>query len=83
MAFLDGMFSPEHREEAENKGHMTVDEAGRVAAASGVHRAVLVHISPRYKEEDLDTLAAGASQRFERIEMGRDLQLYSIPFRDA
>jgi len=82
MAFLDGMLSPELREEAEEKGHMTVDEAGRIAAASGVHRAVLVHVSPRYKEEDLEKLAVAASQRFERIEMGRDLQWYSVPLRE-
>jgi ribonuclease Z len=77
------MLSPEHHEEAEKKGHMTVDEAARIAAASSVHRAVLVHISPRYKEEDLEQLAAAASQRFERIEMGRDLQGYNVPVREG
>ena len=31
VAFLDGMFLPEHQMEAEAKGHMTVDEAARIA----------------------------------------------------
>ena len=82
IAFLDGMFSPELREEAEEKGHMTVDEAGRIAATAGVHRAVLVHISPRYQEEEREKLTVAAAQRFEKIETGRDLQWYSIPLRE-
>jgi len=47
LAFLDGMFLPEHHEEAEAKGHMTADDAARVAARAGARHAVLVHISPR------------------------------------
>jgi ribonuclease BN (tRNA processing enzyme) len=35
-------------------------------------RAVLVHISPRYKEEDVEKLAGAAAQGFERAEMGKD-----------
>jgi len=40
LAFLDGMFSPEHHEEAEAKGHMTADDAARVASRAGARRAV-------------------------------------------
>jgi ribonuclease Z len=83
IAFLDGMFSPEHREEAETKGHMTVDDAARVASRAGACRAVLVHISPRYGEEDLEKLAAAAAERFPMAEIGRDLQWYTVPYRDA
>ena len=81
-AFLDGMFSPEHQEEAEEKGHMTVDEASRIAGRAGAGRAVLVHISPRYGEEDMEGLNAAASRRFPKSEMGRDLEVYPIPYRD-
>ena len=81
IAFLDGMFSEEHRSEAEKKGHMTVDDAARVAASAGARRAVLVHISPRYKEEDIEKLTAEATQQFDRAEIGRDLQRYSISYR--
>ncbi len=81
-AFLDGMFSPEHQEEAEEKGHMTVDEAARIAGRAGVQRAVLVHISPRYGEEDMEGLNAAASKRFPNAEVGRDLEVYPVPYRE-
>jgi ribonuclease Z len=81
-AFLDGMFSPEDRTEAEEKGHMTVDEAARIAARAGTRRAVLVHISPRYGEEDMERLNAAAAGRFPAAEMGRDLEVYPIAYRD-
>ena len=82
LAFLDGMFLPEHRAEAEAKGHMTVDDAARVASRAGVRRAVLVHISPRYREEVLEELTAAAVERFQDAEMGRDLQSYFVDLRD-
>jgi ribonuclease Z len=81
-AFLDGMFSPEHREEAEEKGHMTVDEAARIALRSRARRAILVHISPRYsEEEDMEKLSAAAANRFAGAEMGKDLEMYPISYR--
>jgi ribonuclease Z len=82
MAFLDGMFLPEHRAEAEAKGHMTVDDAARVASRAGVRRAVLVHISPRYREEVLEQLRTAAVKRFQDSEIGCDLQSYLVERRD-
>jgi len=82
LAFLDGMFLPEHEAEAEQKGHMTVDDAARVASRAGVRRAVLVHISPRYREEDMEALMRAAAKRFPRAEMGRDLESYLVNLRD-
>ena len=76
------MFSPEEQTEAEEKGHMTIDEAARIAGRAGARRAVLVHISPRYGEEDMGGLNAAASNRFSEAEMGRDLQVYPIPYRE-
>ncbi|MBN2124281.1 MAG: ribonuclease Z, partial [Deltaproteobacteria bacterium] len=83
LAFLDGMFHPENHEEAEERGHMTVEDAARVADRAGAHRAILVHISPRYREEDMEGLAEAASKRFSRAEMGQDLRVYSIEFQDG
>jgi len=80
IAFLDGMFLLEHRPEAEEKGHMTVDDAARVAASASARRVVLVHISPRYKEEDIEKLTAEATQQFDKAEVGRDLQRYSVSY---
>jgi ribonuclease Z len=82
LAFLDGMFLPEHHEEAEAKGHMTADDAARVAARAGARRAVLVHISPRYTEEDMGKFVEAAKKRFKNTEIGTDLQQFMIPYRD-
>ena len=82
LAFLDGMFLPEHHEEAEAKGHMTADDAARVAARAGARRAVLVHISPRYTEEDMEKFVDAAKKRFGNTEIGSDLQQFMIPYRE-
>jgi ribonuclease Z len=78
MAFLDGMFHPRDQEEADRKLHMTVDDAARIAQRAGANQAVLVHISPRYREEDLAELDEAAQQRFDGAEIGRDLNRYII-----
>jgi ribonuclease Z len=78
-AFLEGMFLPEDHEEAEEKMHMTVEEAAQVAANANARLAVLVHISPRYVEEDLKKLAI-ASGKFEMVKIGRDLDRYFISY---
>ena len=80
IAFLDGMFLPKHGEEAENRGHMTVDDAARVASRANVRKAVLVHISPRYGVDEVKELAAAASERYDKAEMGADLQWYRVAY---
>ena len=82
IAFLDGMFLPKHREEAETRGHMTADDAARVAYRANIHKAVLVHISPRYGLDETNELAEAAAKRYERAEIGRDHQWYDIVYRD-
>ena len=82
LAFLDSMFLPEHHEEAEAQAHMTADDAARVAARAGARRAVLVHISPRYTEEDREKFVEAAKKRFENTEIGSDLQQFTIPYRE-
>jgi len=81
LAFLDGMFLPEEQEEAETKGHMTAEDAARVAARAGARHAVLVHISPRYAEDDMGRFVDSAKSRFENAEIGRDLQQITLPHR--
>jgi ribonuclease Z len=82
LAFLDGMFLPEHEDEAETKGHMTVDDAARVASRAGALRAILVHTSPRYQGEDVQRLAEAAATRFSGAEIGADFRTYPVPYRD-
>jgi len=78
LAFMDGMFHPSEQEEAARKAHMTVEDAARIAGRAGAKRAVLVHTSPRYREEDINGLAQAARRRFEGAEIGRDLTRYAI-----
>lgn len=82
IAFIEGMFLPEHAQEADAKGHMTVVEASAVAERAGAARAVLVHLSPRYKPEDLDSLEEAARKRFDRASIGRDLEVYPVHYVD-
>jgi len=82
MAFMEGMFLPEHAAHADEKGHMTVEEGARIAARAGVGRAVLVHISPRYEEDELEKLEAAARGQFPNAGMGRDMDIYTILLRD-
>lgn len=79
IAFMEGMFLPEHSEHAEAKGHLTVTEAARIAGRAGVGRAVLIHISPRYDDAQLDQLEAAAKSRFEHVQIGRDFDSFEIP----
>ena len=82
IAFLEGMFLPDDAEHAEAKGHLTVEDAARIAGRAGVRRAVLIHISPRYNSEELALLAAAAKSRFAGAEMGEDFKVYHVPLPD-
>lgn len=82
MVFIEGMFLPEHAEQARDKGHLTVVEAARIAAEAAARQAVLIHISPRYGEEELDHLERAAREQFDRVRVGRDLEVYPIPLPD-
>lgn len=79
IAFLEGMYLPEDASHAEAKGHMTVEDGARIAGRAGVQRAVLIHISPRYNDEDLVRMEAAAKQRFDGAGMGRDQDIYTVP----
>lgn len=78
IAFLEGMFLPEHSQHAEEKGHMTVAEAAAIAREAQATKAVLVHISPRYQESDLNLLETAARATFAGAQMGRDAQTYPV-----
>ncbi len=82
-AFLDGMFLPQHSQEAAQRGHMTADDAARVAYRSGSKKVVLVHLSPRYKEEsELRAMEEAAREKHPGAELGKDLTMYRIPLPD-
>jgi ribonuclease Z len=82
IAFMEGMFLPEDAEHANAKGHLTVVEAARIARRAGVKKAVLVHISPRYGDEDLARLQDHALVAFENAIVGREWVIYSVPYAE-
>jgi len=82
IAFMEGMFLPEDVEHASAKGHLTVVEAARMAKRAGVKQAVLVHISPRYNGDDLLRMDEQAKEVFEQTAVGRDMEIYSVPYAD-
>jgi ribonuclease Z len=80
LAFLEGMFISEHAEHADVKGHMTVTESARIAKKAGVAKAVLVHISPRYENNELGKLEQEAQKEFSSVKIGRDLDTFEVSF---
>lgn len=82
IAFVEGMFTLAHAEEAAEKLHMTAEQAGRVAAEAGAQRLVLVHLSPRYTRDDEQILRDEARVHFPGAEVGRGLATYEIKLPD-
>lgn len=82
LAFVEGMFLTKDAEHADTKGHLTVGEAARLARRAGAKRVVLVHLSPRYREEELPQLQEEAQRTFEMAFLGRALKPYPVPNAD-
>jgi ribonuclease Z len=78
LAFLEGMFLQEHSHHATEKGHMTVRDGARIGRRAGAGQVVLVHISPRYGEDDLSRLDEEAVSQFPMARMGRDQDVFFI-----
>lgn len=83
LAFVEGMFLAKDAHHAEGKGHLTAEEAARMAGRAGVKRLVLVHISPRYREEELPLLQQEAQGTFAEATVGRDLDRYPVTHADG
>jgi ribonuclease Z len=67
---------------AQEYGHLTAREAGRVAAQCGVRLLVLTHFSQRYAHEDGELFAAEAAAEFGgEIVAARDLTRIPFPAR--
>jgi ribonuclease Z len=82
IVFIEAMFLPEDADHAGAKGHLTVVEAAGIAKRAEVKKAVLVHISPRYGDQDLARLESKALETFEKAVVGRDLAMYSIAYQE-
>jgi len=82
MALIEGMFHTRESDTAREKMHLTAAEAGRLCSRAGVSRAVLIHVSPRYEDDQLKELEAEAQAYMEHAEMGRMFNVYSVPLPD-
>jgi len=67
----EAMYSDEHRDLAEERGHSTASDAARLALESNVSLLVLTHYSPRYF--DGTEILKEASDVFENTVLARDL----------
>ena len=83
IAFLEGMFLAQDAGHADLKAHLTGVEAAGLARRAGARRAVLVHISPRYGEEELIRLEEEVKGVFDKTTVGKDLEVYSVPLEDS
>ncbi len=54
--------------------HSSAEEAAEVAAKAGVHRLLLVHLSPGMTDADLEP----ARQWFTQVELGEELGVYEV-----
>ncbi|RJL24787.1 ribonuclease Z [Bailinhaonella thermotolerans] len=67
---------------AEDYGHLTAAQAGRVAAEAGARTLVLTHFSERYGDEDEPRFLAEAAAAFQgEIVFARDLLRVPVPKR--
>ena len=66
------------------RGHVLRHGSSRTdaATAAGAARIILLHVSPRYKNEDLPLLEHEAMAFNGETVVGRDLDVYPIQFRD-
>ncbi len=80
LAFMEGMFLRREEDHARERGHMTVWDAARIARRARVREAVLVHVSPRYEDDDLVRFEEEAASQFDRVRMGRDQEVYPVAF---
>jgi len=79
---MEGMFLARDTAHADAKGHLTAAEAARLARRAGARQLVLVHISPRYGEDELPLLQEEARKTYAPASVGRDLALYPVRHAD-
>ena len=79
----DATFADNHAARARNTKHATGREAGELAAAAGVKRLALTHISSRYGA-DPSPIKAGAADAFDgEVFIASDGQQIAVPYPDG
>ena len=80
MLLCESTFLSTEEDLAEEYGHLTARQAGRLAARAGVRTLVLTHFSPRYGGED--AFAIEAAEEFDGdIVLASDLARIPLPSR--
>ncbi len=83
LLVCEGMFERELLESAQEKRHMTAEQAARVALdAGGVKKLALIHYSPRYTEQNLKRLLEEAREIFPDTVLSRDRMCVPIEYLD-
>jgi ribonuclease Z len=83
MLVCESTFSDEDADLADEYGHLTAGQAGRIAAESGARLLVLTHFSQRYDAGDGQPLAEQAAAAFGgEVILADDLTRIAVPARD-
>jgi len=83
LLVCEGMFERELQASAEEKKHMTSEQAAQIAvSAGGVKKLALIHYSPRYTEQNLKRLLAQAQEIFPDTVLSRDRMCIPIEYLD-
>ncbi len=82
LLFIEGMFEHELADEAKEKWHQTAVQAAKQAKKSGAARAVLIHYSPRYRNDEISRLVTQARTVYDVVEGGRDGARYELKVKD-
>jgi ribonuclease Z len=81
LLFCEGMFGSDMVETAQEKMHMTSDQAARIAKDAEVKKLALIHYSPRYNDWELKFLAEDAQRVFPNTILTRDRMRFDIPLK--
>lgn len=79
LLVCESTFLSSEEELAAVAGHLTADQAGRLAAEAGARRLVLTHFSRRY--DDLEPFVAEAARHHPDVVAARDLDVIDLPPR--
>jgi ribonuclease Z len=83
LLVCEGMFEKDLQSSAEEKKHMTAEQAARIAEqAGGVKKLALIHYSPRYTEQNLKRLLSEAQYVFPSTVLSRDRMCLPIEYED-
>ncbi len=82
FTFIESMFAQEMQEEARIKGHLTTIEAAQLTRAAKVKNTILVHISPRYRNSDLQNLLLEAQSVNPAVQIGVARNFYDVELQE-